>query len=191
MQKRAIIVHGWDGYPEEGWFPWLKNELEAKGFLVQIPEMPDAEKPQIDLWVPKLIEVVGTPDEQTYLIGHSMGCQTILRYLQTIDQKIGGIALVAGFFTLNLGDTEGPESTAIAEPWLTTPIDTEKVKKNFNAGVAIFSNNDPYVTLDNEKAFKDRLGVHTIILNNKGHFSGSEGITELPVVLEELLKISN
>ena len=28
--QRVFIIHGWDGYPEEGWFPWLKKELEAK-----------------------------------------------------------------------------------------------------------------------------------------------------------------
>jgi hypothetical protein len=26
--KRVFIIHGWEGYPEEGWFPWLKKELE-------------------------------------------------------------------------------------------------------------------------------------------------------------------
>ena len=35
MKKRVFIVHGWDGYPEEVWFPWLKKELEAKGFEAQ------------------------------------------------------------------------------------------------------------------------------------------------------------
>ena len=28
--KRVFIIHGWDGYPEEGWFPWLKEELEKE-----------------------------------------------------------------------------------------------------------------------------------------------------------------
>jgi len=30
MQKRVFIIHGWDGYPEEGWFPWLKKKLKEK-----------------------------------------------------------------------------------------------------------------------------------------------------------------
>ena len=81
MSKRVFIVHGWDGYPEEGWFPWLKKELEAKDFEVYVPQLPDAENPRIYKWVPKLAEIVGVPDEQTYFIGHSMGCQTIARYL--------------------------------------------------------------------------------------------------------------
>lgn len=36
--KKAILIHGWEGYPEEGWRPWLKGELEKHGFEVIIPE---------------------------------------------------------------------------------------------------------------------------------------------------------
>lgn len=32
MKKRVFIVHGWDGKPSGAWLPWLKKELEAKGF---------------------------------------------------------------------------------------------------------------------------------------------------------------
>ena len=48
--KRVFIIHGWEGFPEEGWFPWLKNELEAKGFEVHVPNMPDSEHPRIQKW---------------------------------------------------------------------------------------------------------------------------------------------
>jgi len=51
--KRVIIVHGWYGYPHEGWFPWLKKVLEDKGYSVEVPEMPDTDHPKIDEWVNK------------------------------------------------------------------------------------------------------------------------------------------
>lgn len=60
-------MHGWDGYPEEGWFPWLKKELEAKDFEVYVPQLPEPDKPRIYNWVPKLAEVVGQIDSDTYL----------------------------------------------------------------------------------------------------------------------------
>lgn len=25
--KRVIMIHGWEGYPEEGWRPWLKQKV--------------------------------------------------------------------------------------------------------------------------------------------------------------------
>lgn len=46
--KRVFIIHGWDGYPKEWWYPWLKQELEARSFEVYVPAMPDPEGPKID-----------------------------------------------------------------------------------------------------------------------------------------------
>jgi len=34
MAKRAFLIHGWAGSPDEGWRPWLKTELEKRGFRV-------------------------------------------------------------------------------------------------------------------------------------------------------------
>lgn len=76
--KRVFIIHGWDGNPDEGIFPWLKKELETKGFQVCNPAMPEPLKPQIDEWVKFLAEQVGTPDKDTIFFGHSIGAQTIL-----------------------------------------------------------------------------------------------------------------
>lgn len=59
--KRVFIIHGWDGYPEEAWFPWLKSQLEQAGFTVEVPAMPQPDEPTIEAWVPKLAEVVGEP----------------------------------------------------------------------------------------------------------------------------------
>lgn len=38
MVKRVVIAHGWDGHPNEIWFPWLKAELEKREFEVIIPQ---------------------------------------------------------------------------------------------------------------------------------------------------------
>lgn len=96
--NRAFIIHGWDDSPAGSWFPWLKKELEKRSVDVHVPIMPDPHHPQIETWVATLAEAVGQPDEQTYLIGHSVGCQTIIRYLSGLanGEKIGGAVLVTG-----------------------------------------------------------------------------------------------
>ncbi|MBI2582787.1 alpha/beta hydrolase, partial [Candidatus Azambacteria bacterium] len=68
-EPRVFIIHGWEGYPEEGWFPWLKRELESRGFEVRVPAMPDTAKPKIEAWISYLAELVGKPDENTYFVG--------------------------------------------------------------------------------------------------------------------------
>jgi predicted alpha/beta hydrolase family esterase len=68
MTKRVFIVHGWGGFPKEGWFPWLQHELKKENFVVEIPEMPETDEPKIEAWISHLADVVGEVDELTY--GH-------------------------------------------------------------------------------------------------------------------------
>ena len=190
-QKIVFIIHGWWGDPKEGWFPWLKKELEKRGFEVFIPKMPDTGKPKIDRWVGKLAKIAGRVDKNTYFVGHSIGAQAIMRYLEKLpkNKKIGGAIFVAGWFKLtNLEPKEKP----IAKPWLETPLNFKKIKKTDNKFVAIFSDNDLYVPLKiNSDIFRKKLGAKIIIQHKKGHFSGSDGIKKLPIVLNELLKMAN
>ena len=192
MQKRVFIVHGSDGYPEEGWFPWLRKTLEAKGFEVFVPQMPDAANPRIYNWVPKLTEVVGIADEQTYFVGHSMGCKTIARYIESLPEgtKVGGAVFVAGFFKHLQGAEDDPEVRKTREHWFGAPIDLQRAKSHLIKSVAIFSDDDPWVPLDNQNDFRDKLGSEIIVEHQKGHFSGSTGTTELPSAYEAVLKIS-
>ncbi|OGZ13471.1 MAG: hypothetical protein A2942_01355 [Candidatus Lloydbacteria bacterium RIFCSPLOWO2_01_FULL_50_20] len=193
MKKRVIIAHGWEGSPKEGWFPWLTQALEARGFEVHIPALPDADNPRIEKWIPKLQEVIGTPDEQTYLVGHSMGCQAIARYLATLPEaaKVGGAVFVAGFFKHLTGLENEPDVRETEQHWLDTPLDLNSVRAHLPKSIAIFSDNDPYVPLDNQDDFRDKLGSEIVLKERMGHFKGgNDGITELPVVLESLLKIA-
>lgn len=188
--KRAIIVHGWDGTPEEGWFPWLKKELEAKGFQVIVPQLPDAEMPSIEKWVPALAVAAGKADEETYFIGHSMGCQTIARYLAGLDDSVvvGGVVYVAGFFdSLTLGTDEEEE---VWGKWKNAPINLSRVQTRSPKSIAIFSDDDPYVPLNNQNDFKNKLGSEIIVEHGKNHFNESSGFFKLPIVLESVLKLA-
>ncbi|MDP2934602.1 MAG: DUF1749 domain-containing protein [bacterium] len=189
MTKRVFLIHGWEGSPENCWFPWLKVELESRGFSVITPSMPNPEAPEIKAWIGYLQKEVGEPNESTYFVGHSIGCQTILRYVEQLPQevKIGGIICVAGFFNLRGLETE--EEKELSRPWLETKIDFEKIKTHTNKITAIFSDNDPYVDLENKELFEKHLSAKTIIEHNKGHFDDDAEIKELLIVLEELLKM--
>jgi len=190
--KRVFIIHGWDGYPEEGWFPWLKAELIARGYEVQVPQMPNADNPRMETWIPAIAATVGQADLDTYFVGHSMGCKAIAGYLQTLTSgiKIGGAVFVAGFFKqlTNLEDDDAVRATA--KICLDYPVDLAKVKSHLPKSIAIFSDNDPYVPLDNKDEFKKKLGSEIIIEHQQGHFSGSTGTVKLPVALNAMIRLS-
>jgi len=189
--KRIFIIHGWDGRPDEGSFPWIKVELEKKGCAVYAPAMPDPLHPKIDTWVAFLKEQVGAPDESTFFVGHSIGCQTILRFFETIPEgvQVGGAVLLAPWVHLTDEAYETDEDSEIAKPWLETPILWDTIRSRAKKFIAIFSDNDPLVPLTDSKIFEENLGAQIIIEHNKGHFSGSDGVKELPSLLNAVLEL--
>jgi predicted alpha/beta hydrolase family esterase len=192
--KKVYIIHGWGGNPEEPMHIWLKDNLKKKGFEMIVPEMPNSEKPKINDWVNKLKNICKNPNKDTYFIGHSVGCQGILRYLETINNnvKIGGVVFIAPWITLNEEaiKEEGEESVKISKPWIETPINWNKVKSHSDKFFCIFSDNDPYVPLTNKKLFEKNLGAETILEHNKGHFTEESGVKENKTVLAKLLEMA-
>ena len=188
--KRIFIIHGWGSSPNDDWIPWLKKELESKGFKVETPSMPNTNEPKIEKWINHLKKIVKNPDKDTYFIGHSIGCQAILRYLESLDKKIkiGGCIFVAGWFNLIPEPIEEEGETEIAIPWIETSMDFKKITSHTDKFLAIFSDNDPVVPLTDNKLFKERLKAKIIIEHNKGHFNKSDGVKELKIVVDELLK---
>ncbi|MFA6105540.1 MAG: alpha/beta fold hydrolase [Patescibacteria group bacterium] len=180
--KKFIIVHGWASHPQMYWFPWLKKELEKNGCEVIAPELPNPTKPKIEEWIPYLQKTIGAVDENTFFIGHSVGCQAILRFLQSLPESTvaGGAYLVAPFVKL-----EGFEAKA-AEQWIKTPLDAGKIKKQLRNSVAFFSDNDPLVPLKNREFFSNELGSKIIVLSQRNHF---DGVKTFPELNQELKKV--
>lgn len=190
--KRIFIIHGWGDTPKSNFIPWLKESLERKGFSVSTPAMPDTDNPKVEEWVSYLSSQVGEPDAQTYLIGHSMGCQAIIRYLSTLEQGkvIGGALLIAGFVRIKdgvLSESEKP----IIKPWTESQIDWEKAAAHSRVFVSIFSDNDPYIDhVYTSKLFAEKLESNVIIMHNAMHFREKDGYKELRQALDEMLKIA-
>ena len=185
--KRVIIVHGYKGMPETNWKPWLKDKLDANGFAVEVPEMPNTEHPIASEWIMKLAEIVGLPNEDLYLIGHSLGCITILRYLETLeeDQKIGGAILVAGF-----GEKFKRYNAGSHDTFFDHELDWQLIRKHGNLFTAIHSEDDPRIGVDQLDLFAKELGAKRVAAKGMGHFGSADGIYESPLIRDELLEMA-
>ncbi|OHA92008.1 MAG: hypothetical protein A3J09_00730 [Candidatus Zambryskibacteria bacterium RIFCSPLOWO2_02_FULL_51_21] len=191
--KKVYIIHGWGGSPEEPMLKWLADELKKGGFEVVAPAMPNTDEPKIETWVPFLENVVGIPDENTFFVGHSIGCQAILRFLETLptETRVGGVVYVAGWLTLKGLDDYDEEDKQAALPWLETPIDLGKVRNVSPKSVAIFTKDDPFVDVGNAKFYEEKLGSKIIILETGGHLNDESNTKQLPSALEAIKEISN
>lgn len=183
--KRAVIIHCWGGNPEYAWYPWVKAELEKTGYQVSVPAMPDTDEPRLDKWLPCLKAVIGDPDEELILIGHSIGTVTIMRYLESLGgaQRIGKAILVAGF-TDQLGFRE-------LENFFEKPLDFKKIKAACAQGIAVIqSDDDQYVSEQYGIRLQEELGAALIIKHGAKHMSGSvdneDTCLELPEVMHQV-----
>jgi predicted alpha/beta hydrolase family esterase len=192
MKRRVFIIHGWDSSPDDAWLPWLKKELEARGFDAIVPVMPNPFVPVIGEWIGHLRTVVGAVRASDIFVGHSVGCQTILRYLESQSDMPFAVPVlcVAGWFTLH--GLESEEEKQIARPWLETPIDFDAVRNMCAPLDVILSDDDPYVDLtENKRIFENDLGGSVVVEHVMGHFSIEHGgVRELPLVLDIILQLN-
>ncbi len=176
-ERRLVIVHGYMAAPEHHWFPWLQQQAEQSGLEVIIPRLPDSQAPHPEAWLDALETSVGAPDENTWLVGHSLGCITLLNYLtRRYPQAIaGGLVLVSGF-------SETVPGLEKLGSFSREPIAAESVIARIKRRAVIGSLNDQIVPPEFSLRLSQQLIAPFYALPECGHFLARDGVTELPLV---------
>lgn len=178
----TLIIHGTGGNPQENWFPWLKKKLEEKGQTVHVPQFPMPGKMNLESWMEVFDEYRKYLDEDSILIGHSIGPAFILNVLETLETPIKAAYLVAGFTGLLNNSVFDPDIKTISD----RDFNWEKIKANCKHFYVYVSDNDPYVSLEQGIGLAKNLGVKPIILHGAGHVSESSGFTKFEELLEDM-----
>lgn len=108
--------------------------------------------------------------------------------METRSNPVKGAVFVAGFFKLHRAETF--LKRAMIAHWLNHDWNTEKLRRLIPKSIAIFSDNDQRVPLEeNAQAFQDKLASKIVVDPGKKHFAGKQGIDKLPSALEAVLDI--
>ncbi|MEX5256477.1 RBBP9/YdeN family alpha/beta hydrolase [Kocuria arenosa] len=180
--RRVVVVHGYDAAPDQHWFPWLRERLTAEGVRTVVVELPEPSFPEAGAWLDAVARAVGEPDRHTHLVGHSLGCITLLRHLAGLPEPwaLGGLVLVAGF-------TGRLEGVPLLDEFLAEDVDVSAVRANVRRRLVLRSDDDPTVPPAATEALAERLGAPVRVVPGAGHFCGSDGVTRLPAVLDALV----
>ncbi len=175
--KRVFIIHGYGAAPEKHWFPWLKRQLEEEGSLVDVLPLPDAGQPVLADWLACLRAHVGTVDRNTFFVAHSLGCVTLLGFLDSLDagSRFGGMILVSGFNRPVDGLSELDEFAA-------QKIDVVRVAGMADAREVIAARDDGVVPASASHELAIRLKADFFELQKGGHFMGDDGFVAWPFV---------
>lgn len=183
--KNALVLHGTSNNSQGNWFPWLKKELENKGWKVWIPDLPQADKPNIKLYNKFILANKDWEfDKDSVIIGHSSGAVAILGLLQHLpEDNVIDTAILVGSFKDNLGE-------AVFNGLFEEPFNFKEVKKHSKRFIFIHSDNDPYCPLEHAKYLSEKLEGELIVLNGQGHFNLEKGpqYKKFPYLLELLVE---
>jgi len=189
--KNALILHGGANNHTGNWFPWLKKELEKKGYRVWVPDLPDADRPNRKKWLNTIFSNKDWKfNNDSLLVGHSAGATLILRILENLPEgeKVNKALLVAG--AINLGTM--PQFFKYKRSLAKGSFDWKKIKKSCEKFYFIHSDNDPYdCGEDQGKILQEQLDGELIIKKGEGHFNLEKGskYKKFPLILE-LLRFS-
>ena len=99
-----MILHGFEGRPDGNWIPWLKHELEAKGGIVIAPALPNPDSPNVEEQI-KFIVDNAQFNQNTILVGHSLGSVVAMKALERKGVKIKKLVLIMGYLIDNPEET--------------------------------------------------------------------------------------
>lgn len=176
---KIVFIHGnetehWGYF----WAPWLKLELEKKGYEVIFETMPDGIKARKDMWYPHMKDVLNI-DENTIIIGHSSGATAAMYYAQR--HHILASVLISPCYT-DLGEELEKQSGWYDEAW-----DWKKIKENQQKIALLYSMDDDVIPAQEFLDIKEFLEPDLVYeCQDRGHFISKD---EFPEALEALQRI--
>lgn len=169
------IFHGWGADSQSNWFETFRRFLVDRGQTCHVPDFPNSQYPVYAEWEAHLQEHYPPLDEQSVIMGHSLGSGFIQRYLTDNDVRGKAAILVAPTVT-NCGIHE-------IRDFFTKPFDYEKIKNSAEQITIFASSDDPFIPVSEVEMLGEKLDIEPMILENREHL-WSPNFPEL----EELLQ---
>ncbi len=184
--SNVFIFHGTEGYPEENWFPWLKEKLKEAGHKVFVPHFPSPPvvPAKIDEWHAVLDKDKKHINTDSIIIGHSLGGVFVLRILEKLKHSVKAAFLTGTPIGIKpiLNYDRDYSFAGFDFDWMT-------IRNNAKNFVVFHSDNDPYVSLGNGEALAKHLGVELSFVPGAGHFNKKAGYTEFHDLWKKFIEI--
>ncbi|WP_411148498.1 RBBP9/YdeN family alpha/beta hydrolase [Streptomyces sp. A30] len=175
-----LILHGWQNHrPKDHWQHWLADRLTALGHHVTYPQLPDADDPDLDVWLGELARHLGAlrGAGERVVVAHSASA---LLWLHAVTRAVPGagdvdrVLLVAPPSASVL--VRHPEVAAFAAPPLDFALPTPTR--------LVAGDDDPYCPEGARTLFGDPLGIPTETLPGAAHLDLDAGYGPWPAVLD-------
>lgn len=175
--KRAVILHGTDGAPDINWFPWLQQKLEAAGYEVRVPLLPENHTPNRQIYNDFLFGS-GWDFSNNIVIGHSSGAVSVLNLL--MDERCPKVKLAVAVSAWKGGvplryEVPNGQFDNLFPP---AGFDFDTINQNADKIEFLHSDDDPYCPLEQAQWLAEQLHAPITVMH-EAHHIGSK-YAELP-----------
>ncbi len=165
-----VLLHGFNGGANRNFMPWMKEKLESYGYSVQVPDLPSSENPSEKEQVSFVLDTV-TFDENTIMLGHSLGAVVALKVVEKLSHPIAGLVLAGGFSHTTFKD--GKERPYIDD--FNWEFDWERIQSQVGTITILHDVSDPVISRAQAEELAKRLGT-TVQFGEvrEGHFRAEQ-----------------
>ena len=156
--KKVFLIHGFRGTPNGGWRSYLMKELDKQDIYACAISLPNPEELKLAEWLEEVKRhIERNQDDDVYLIGHSLGGTTILRYLEQFNSpNLKGVIIASAPCHQNANSKIGD--------FLRTDFDWQIMKAQGVKVVVIQGDNDPRVPMgDAEEIRRKKITNYLIV----------------------------
>ncbi|MBI5457200.1 class I tRNA ligase family protein [Candidatus Kaiserbacteria bacterium] len=168
--SRFLLLHGRESSSEGEYQPWLKAELEKRGYEVEVVDMPNPSEPD-DEEQADHVEKHCTLDERTVVVGHSFGGVVAMRLLER-GNKVRRVVFVATAVSGKFLDGKIRKSVTRA---CKKGFDFEKIKKQARTFMVVPDLTDKIIPISDAEALAKNLNAMYVPgKGNSPHFTGEK-----------------
>lgn len=177
--KRAVILHGTDGAPDMNWFPWLQEKLEAAGYEVWVPLLPESHTPNREVYNEFLFGQ-GWDFTDNIVVGHSSGAVEVLNLLMDPRCPKIQLGLMVGAWAGGIPNGYDEGNTQFVHLFPPEGFDFERIQQHADQLAFLHGEDDPYCPLEQARYLAEQLDAPLTVVPN-GHHLGAR-FNELPEV---------
>lgn len=186
----TLLLHWWKWRSDNGWFPWLKSQIEFKVAELYIPNLPNSNNPILEEQMEYINIYAGDFKQWWNIIGHSLGCKLALKFVEENNIKNSLIILVAPTYpwlAQDLWEKVFWEAYNNLKKYFDEELNFDKINELNNKIIIFLSDNDEYINMNSaKKYYSDFKNIEFREFQNKGHFNEWAWVLELEEVLEYL-----
>lgn len=178
---KILLVHGYKASPEHNFFPWLRDRLRDLGHEVILPVLPEPAAPNPEEWTKTLLEALPIVDDETIVVGHSLGAISALRFLEAAEARSRpkGALLIAPPWRIKSETFNG---------FFLDELDFEVLMWKASRFTVLHADDDKLIPRDHAEKYAKVLSAKLVTPETGGHFQGEKYdliLSEINALIEE------